>query len=178
MHNSEHTPNRPLMLIFRTEYFSAMRSILRVCYSQNAQLIVEWPLHPEKVHFGKRSRNNHYGQFWALCTHVIRLLWERHRDYNLEGMSFQQNGATSQQHIGQSSSAARAIARTCNFEIEVVNWPARSCVLMPLAFFLWGYVKDPVYAHNAVSLTQQKANIRDAIAEILPEMCRKVIENK
>ena len=171
MHNSEHMPNRPLMLIFRTEYFSAMRSILRVCYSQNAQLIVEWPLHPEKVHFWKRSRNNHYGQFWALCTHVIRSLLEIHRDYNPEGIFLQQNGATSQQHIGHSSSTARAIARTCNFEIDVVNWPARSCVLTTMDFYLWGYVKDPFYAHKGVSLVWP--NRKPTFVMLLPRYCRK-----
>ena len=44
-----------------------------------------------------------------------------------------------------------------------------------LDFFLWSYVKHRVYADNPHTLAQLKANIRDALVEILPEMCRKVI---
>ena len=40
------------------------------------------------------------------------------------------------------------------------------------------FVKDRVYADNPQTLDQPKANIRDAIVEIMTEMCRKVIENK
>ncbi|ERL94484.1 hypothetical protein D910_11761 [Dendroctonus ponderosae] len=58
-----------------------------------------------------------------------------------------------------------------------VNWPARSCDLTPLDFFLWGYEKDRVYADNPQTLEQLKANIREVTTEILPVMCRKVIQN-
>lgn len=57
------------------------------------------------------------------------------------------------------------------------NWPPRSCDLTPLDFFLFGYLKSRVYANNPQTLQQLKDNIRRAIAEISPDMCRKVIEN-
>ena len=36
---------------------------------------------------------------------------------------------------------------------------------------------NDINANNPLSLDQLKANIRDAIVEILPDMCRKVIQN-
>ena len=43
-------------------------------------------------------------------------------------------------------------------------------------FLVVGYVKD-VYANITQTLNQMNANIRNAIVEILPEMCWKIIEN-
>ena len=58
---------------------------------------------------------------------------------------------------------------------------SRSCECLlgclPSALFLKPYVKDRVYAENPRTLDQGKINIRDTIVEILPKMCRKVIEN-
>ncbi|KZC03798.1 hypothetical protein WN55_04255 [Dufourea novaeangliae] len=58
-----------------------------------------------------------------------------------------------------------------------VNWPPRSCDLMPLDYFLWGYVKDQVYADNPQSIEALKTNIRRVIGEIEPQLCKNVIEN-
>ena len=43
--------------------------------------------------------------------------------------------------------------------------------------FCRDFVKDRVNADNSPTLDQLKANIRDAIFEILLEICQKVIEN-
>lgn len=44
-------------------------------------------------------------------------------------------------------------------------------------FFLWGYAKDQVYANNPKNLEQLKTNLREVMAEILPQMCRNIIGN-
>ena len=49
--------------------------------------------------------------------------------------------------------------------------------LTPLHFFLWGYAKDHVYADKPLTLEHLKANVRQVIAELSPNMCQKVIEN-
>lgn len=92
-------------------------------------------------------------------------------------MWFQQDGATS--HTTQANRAllqekfpGRIISRLAD-----VNWPPRSCDLTPLDFFLWGYAKDRVYANSPQTLDDLKGNIREVMAEKLPEMWRKVIEN-
>ncbi|GFT13174.1 transposable element Tc3 transposase [Trichonephila clavipes] len=58
-----------------------------------------------------------------------------------------------------------------------VNWPPRSCDLIPLDYFLWGYVKSLVYADKPQTLDHLEDNIRRVIADIRPQMLGKVIEN-
>ncbi|GFU54728.1 DUF4817 domain-containing protein [Trichonephila clavipes] len=58
-----------------------------------------------------------------------------------------------------------------------VNWPPRSCDLTLLDYFLWGYVKSLVYADKTQTLDHLEDNIRRVIADILPQMLEKVIEN-
>ena len=66
----------------------------------------------------------------------------------------------------------RVISRNGNY-----NWPPRSCELTSLDFFLWGYVKDKVYANAPQSIQELKENIRAVIDEIEPQMCENVMEN-
>ncbi|GFX88277.1 transposase [Trichonephila clavipes] len=58
-----------------------------------------------------------------------------------------------------------------------MNWPPRSCDLIPLDYFLWGYVKSLVYAGKPQTLDHLEDNIRRVIADIRPQMLEKVIEN-
>lgn len=94
-----------------------------------------------------------------------------------DDMWFQQDGATC-----HTTRPNMALLRT-KFEGRIisrfgdVNWPSRSCDLTPLDFFLCGYAKDRVYEDDPQDLEQLKANIRRVIAEIVPQMCKKVIEN-
>ena len=57
------------------------------------------------------------------------------------------------------------------------NWPPRSYDLTPLDFFLWGYVKDKVYADTPQSIEELKEKIRAVIDEIEPQICENVMEN-
>ena len=43
------------------------------------------------------------------------------------------------------------------------NWPPRSCDLTPQDSFLWGYVKDKVYADDPQSIQELKEKIRAVI---------------
>ncbi|GFU50513.1 putative LOC100569746 [Trichonephila clavipes] len=58
-----------------------------------------------------------------------------------------------------------------------VNWPPRSCDLTPLDYFLWGYVKSLVYADKPQTLDHLEDNIRRVIANIRPQIMKKIIEN-
>ncbi|GFW30039.1 uncharacterized protein TNCV_1593571 [Trichonephila clavipes] len=58
-----------------------------------------------------------------------------------------------------------------------VNWPPRCCDLTPLDYFLWGYVKSLVYADKPQTLDHLEDNIHRVIADIRPQMLKKVIEN-
>lgn len=166
----------------------------RIWGSQNPQVIAERPLHPEKVTvwcalwsggvIGPYFFENDQGR--AITVNSDRYgrmltdyFWREIENYDLENMWFQQDGTTS--HTTQTNRAllqekfpGRVISR-----LSDVNWPARSCDLTPLDFFLWGYAKDRVYANNPQNLEQLKTNIREAMAEILPEMCHtRIGQNK
>jgi hypothetical protein len=45
-------------------------------------------------------------------------------------------------------------------------WPPRSTDITPLDFFLWGYVKDKVYATKVTGVEDLKTWIRDVITII------------
>lgn len=60
---------------------------------------------------------------------------------------------------------------------EDVMWPGRSCDLTPLDFFLWGFLKEKVYANNPRTVSKLKHEIRRVIDEIEPALCQNVIEN-
>jgi len=49
-------------------------------------------------------------------------------------------------------------------------WPPRSPDITPLDFFLWGFVKDIVFSTPVPDITNLKARIIDAFAEITEDM--------
>ena len=61
-----------------------------------------------------------------------------------------------------------------------VDWPPRSPDLTPLDFFLWGVLKDRVYAEKPKTIRTLKRTIRDHIRiinndkELLEKVCRSV----
>ncbi|XP_039307110.1 uncharacterized protein LOC120358168 [Solenopsis invicta] len=55
--------------------------------------------------------------------------------------------------------------------------PPRSPDLSVCDFFLWGYLKERVYANKPRTLDQLRVNIRREIAEIKPAMLKKVNDN-
>jgi hypothetical protein len=53
-------------------------------------------------------------------------------------------------------------------------WPPRSPDLSPPDFFLWGFLKDRVYANKPNTLEQLKANISLALTSLQPHILEKV----
>ena len=91
---------------------------------------------------------------------------------DVENLWFQQDGATC--HTANATMAllnekfpGRIISRSSE-----VNWPARSCDLTPLDFFLWGYLKSKVYANKPTTIQQLKDEIIRHIGEIEEQICR------
>ena len=58
-----------------------------------------------------------------------------------------------------------------------MNWPPRLCDLTPLDIFLWDFLKLQVYANKWQSTNALKFNITNAIVQIQPDLCSRVIEN-
>ena len=79
---------------------------------------------------------------------------------DVDDVYLQQDGATC--HTGDETIGllrekfpGQAISRNGDY-----NWPLRSCDLTPLDFFLWGYVKDKVYADACQSIQELKEKIK------------------
>ena len=96
----------------------------------------------------------------------------------MDDVYFQEDGATchtSGETIGllREKFPDRVISRNGDY-----NWPPpRSCDLIPLDFFLWGYVKDKIHADAPQSIQELKGKIRAVIDEIEPQMCENLMEN-
>ena len=58
-----------------------------------------------------------------------------------------------------------------------VGWPARSCDLTPLDYFLWGYVKSMVYANKPAMIDELRTNIEREIAAVSADLCLKIVKN-
>ncbi|GFX79580.1 uncharacterized protein TNCV_825691 [Trichonephila clavipes] len=98
-------------------------------------------------------------------------------NHDVQELWFQQDGATCHTaratiDLLKDTFGDRLISR-----FGPVNWPPRSCDLIPLDYFLWGYVKSLVYADKPQTLDHLEDNIRRVIADIRPQMLKKVIEN-
>ncbi len=57
------------------------------------------------------------------------------------------------------------------------RWPPRSPDMSSLDFFLWGYLKDRVYANKLETLDALKQNINQAINAISISMLQRVSRN-
>lgn len=101
----------------------------------------------------------------------------RRRDVALDGVWFQQDGATC--HTARISMAFlrehfpnKLISRWGN-----VPWPPRSPDLSAPDFFLWGYLKSKVYSTRPATLNDLKVNIQQSIADIPANTLSSVMNN-
>ncbi|GFT85330.1 transposable element Tcb1 transposase [Trichonephila clavipes] len=156
----------------------------------NPQVYVETPLHPEKLtvwcalwaggiigpYFFKNDEGHNVtvngDRYRAMITNFFTPELNNH-----DVQELQQDGATCHTaratiDLLKDTFGDRLISR-----FGPVNWPPRSCDLTPLDYFLWGYVKSLVYADKPQTLDHLEDNIRRVIADIRPQMLKKVIEN-
>ena len=111
-------------------------------------------------------------------TMINEFLWPELKDMDVDDVCLQQDGATchtSGETIGllPEKFPGRVISRNGDY-----NWPPRSCDLTPLDFFLWGYMKDKVYADASLSIQELKEKIRAVIHAIEPQMSGNVMETR
>lgn len=60
---------------------------------------------------------------------------------------------------------------------QTQEWPPRSPDLTPMDFFLWGYVKEKVYATQSTTIADIKLRIERAFRDITGGTLRKVENN-
>ncbi|GFW60531.1 transposable element Tc3 transposase [Trichonephila clavipes] len=164
----------------------------RIWSEANPQVHVKTPLHPEKLtvwcalwaggiigpYFFKNDKGHNVtvngDRYRAMITNFFIPELNNH---DIQELWFQQDGATCHTaratiDLLKDTFGDRLISR-----FGPVNWPPRSCDLTPLDYFLWGYVKSLVYADKPQTLDHLEDNIRRVIADTLPQMLEKVIEN-
>ena len=79
-------------------------------------------------------------------TMINEFLWPELKDMDVDDVYYQQDSATCYTSgetidVLREKFPFRMISRNGDY-----NWPPISCDSTPLDFFLWGYVKDKVYA--------------------------------
>ena len=110
-------------------------------------------------------------------TMINEFLWAELEDMDVHDVYFQQDGATCHTSgetidLLREKFRVRVISRNSDY-----NWPPRSCNVTHLDFFIWGYVRDKVYADAPQSIQELNERIRVVIDEIEPQMCKNVMEN-
>ncbi|GFU53371.1 putative transposase [Trichonephila clavipes] len=154
--------------------------------------LVETPLHPEKLtvwcalwaggiidpYFFKNDEGHNVtvnrDRYRAMITNFFIPEWNNH---DVQELWFQQDGATCHTARATIDLLKDTFGERLISRFGPVNWPPRSCVLTPLDYFLWGYVKSLIYADKPQTLDHLEDNIRRVIADIRPQMLEKVIEN-
>ncbi|GFT76455.1 uncharacterized protein TNCV_3022351 [Trichonephila clavipes] len=97
--------------------------------------------------------------------------------HDVQELWFQQDGATCHTARATIDLLKDTFGDRLISHFGPVNWPPRSCDLIPLDYFLWGYVKSLVYADKPQKLDHLEDNIHRVIADIRPQMLEKVIKN-
>ncbi|GFW58336.1 putative DD41D transposase [Trichonephila clavipes] len=160
-------------------------------YDQARRKFVEWAqneigvvpdfhkriLFSDEAHFWLNGYVNKQNcRIWSEANPQVYVETPLHSE-KLTELWFQQDGATCHTaratiDLLKDTFGGRLISR-----FGPVNWPPRSCDLTPLDYFLWGYVKSLVYADQPQTLDHLEDNIRRVIADMRPQMLKKVIEN-
>ncbi|GFV80168.1 transposable element Tc3 transposase [Trichonephila clavipes] len=157
----------------------------RIWSEANAQVLVETPLHPEKLtvwcalwaggitgpYFFKNDEGHYVtvngDRYRAMITNFFIPELNNH---DIQELWFQQDDTTCHTaratiDLLKDTFGDRLISR-----FGPVNWPPRSCDLTPIDYFLWGYVKSLVYMDKPQTLDHLEDNIRRVIADIRSQM--------
>ena len=79
-------------------------------------------------------------------TMINEILWPELQDIDVGDVYFQQDSAMCHTSVGTIGLMRKKFLDQVIYRNGDYNWSPRSCDLTPLDFFLWGYVKDKVYA--------------------------------
>ena len=98
---------------------------------------------------------------------------ELERHLFLDTIYFQQDGALAHFSLAASNFLSATFPDRVIGRGSIIHWPARSCNLTSIDFFLWGYIKDIVYAKKSDNLDQLLTRIRRALQNIPIDMCKR-----
>ena len=90
---------------------------------------------------------------------------------------FQQDGATPHAAIATLEMLHNVFGDRIISRRTVNNWSAHSPDLNPLDYFLWGHLKNQVYANQPETLDDLEEEIRRCAATVTADTCRRTIAN-
>lgn len=165
---------------------------LRFWGTENPQVIHEEPLHALKLTvwcgiYAEKVIGPYF--FEDAVGNTVTVNGDRYREMindfllpqidelGLEDMWFQQDGATAHTARATMDILRPAFPGRIISRFGDLHWPARSPDLTACDFFLWGFLKSRVYVNKPQTLAALKANIEEEVAELTPDVLRKVMEN-
>ena len=165
---------------------------MRYWSATNSNVLLKTPLHPQKVtvwcgfhaggvigpYFFVDKNDRHVTVNEERYRAMLEdYLWPELHELDINDMWFQQNGATSHKARVAIDSLKGKFGERVISRNDPVEWPPRSCDLMPLYFFLWAHIKSLFYANKPATLDDRKDNIQREIFNVPVEMCARVVEN-
>jgi len=162
----------------------------RIWATENPHEFRETSLHPQKIGvWCAVSRKRIVGPIFFTDTinsdNYVKILEQFVSELEEEEIvagHFQQDGAPA--HTAKNTApylktyfANRIISKSNRYLETEVEWPTRSPDLTILDFFLWGHLKNRVYATGPQTLDELKANIENEIRNISSETLIRVSDN-
>ena len=108
---------------------------------------------------------------------IMEFLWPQLDGMDMEGMWFQQDGATCHTAHETTELLREKFPGYVTSGNGNQNWPQRSCDLTPCNFFLWGCVKSRVYVNKPQTIPELKAEIQRVIGTTELQLCGNVIQS-
>lgn len=110
-------------------------------------------------------------------TMITEFLLPQINELGLESMWFQQDGATAHTARATMDILRPAFPGRLISRFSDLQWPARLPDLTAPDFSLWGFLKSRFYVNKSQTLAALKENIKEKVANLSPEVLRKVIKN-
>ena len=153
----------------------------RCWLSENPHQYVETSLHPQKIgvwaamsgeriHFSFFEGRVDSDKYCSFIDQFAVTLTENERHIAW----FQQDNATAHTSRRTTQHLTQIFGKRL---IDKQLFPARSPDLTPMDFFLWGYVKDKVFANNPKSLNDLQSAITSCIKSVNSDMLMNVSSN-
>ncbi|KAJ4451991.1 hypothetical protein ANN_03475 [Periplaneta americana] len=150
---------------------------------RNALCIKELYHRPNLAGGGRRNKSFHFGPLAATLlapvTDPVYLDVLKQFVYSqvvaLQPNIFQQDGAPPHWSMNFRRSFNATFPNRWIGRDEPIWWPQRSPDLTPLDFFLWGYVKDRVFATPLNDIVELRTRIRDVIAIVTEQLFAKSV---
>ncbi len=184
-------PNYLSRIVFSEECLFQTNGVVnkhnaRIWGTSNPQMVQEVPLRSEKVMaWCAMHKTKIIGPYFFRQPTVDTQAYKSMlRYYRLNHIAqwpgspiFQQEGAPAHTSNAAREYLSRKPGSQWISKRGPTNWPARSPDLTSLDFFLWGFVKDKVYAGQIRSLQHLETRITRAVRSVDAETLSKVWEN-